>query len=132
MSRIGVIGLGYVGAVTAACLARDGHDVIAVDRDLDKVSRVGQGIAPLWEPGLDALLRDAVAAGRLRTTTDIREAIFQTEAAIVAVGTPTGRDNQPDLTAVRAVSDQIGAALAGCPQPYTVIMRSTVPPGTQR
>jgi GDP-mannose 6-dehydrogenase len=130
MERIAVFGLGYVGCVTAACLARDGHEVIGVDLNAAKVASVRNGEAPLVEPGLPELLKDAVAKGRLRATVDPSQAVTETSVAILCVGTPTGPDDAPDLRALRSAAAEIGRALQGTDWPYTVLIRSTVPPGT--
>jgi GDP-mannose 6-dehydrogenase len=130
MERIAVFGLGYVGCVTAACLARDGHHVIGVDLNAEKVASVQRGEAPLVEPGLSELLKTAVREGRLRATSDANHAVGETDVAIICVGTPTGPDENPDLRALLSCSAQIGAALHGSSRSYAVLIRSTVPPGT--
>lgn len=130
MEKIAVFGLGYVGCVTAACLARDHHQVIGVDLQPDKVDAVNRGCAPLVEPELPEMLLRGVREQRLRATDDAAAAVAATSAAIICVGTPTGADERPDLRALAAVAEQIGRALRGKSDPYTVIVRSTVPPGT--
>jgi GDP-mannose 6-dehydrogenase len=128
--RVAVFGLGYVGCITAACLARDGHEVVGVDLKPEKVEAIGRGEAPLVEPGLSTLLSEGVRSGRLRATSDPAEAVWATDVAIVCVGTPTGPDEAPDLRALAESATQIGAALRTSDRPYTVMIRSTVPPGT--
>lgn len=130
MEHVAVFGLGYVGCVTAACLARDGHRLVGVDLNPAKVDAVSRGEAPLVEPGLSELLRSAVAEGRLSATTDVDEAVRATNVAILCVGTPTGPDESPDLRAIEASAQQIGAALRRRGGSYSVLIRSTVPPGT--
>ena len=130
MSKVTIIGLGYVGCVTAACLARDGHEVTGVDLDPRKAESVGRGEAPLEEPGLGKLLSAAVSAGRLRTCTSISEGVATSEAAMICVGTPAGRDDALDLRHLSAATEALGTALRGRNEPFTVIVRSTVPPGT--
>ncbi len=130
MERIAVFGLGYVGCVTAACLARDGHEVVGVDLNQEKVASVENGEAPLVEPGLSEILKDTVRKGKLRATADAKHAVSRTNVAILCVGTPTGPDGTPDLRALRSASAEIGRALKGTSLPYTVLIRSTVPPGT--
>src|SRR5690606_37162154 len=92
MSNVAVFGLGYVGCVTGACLARDGHSVIGVDIDADKVAEINAGQAPIRENGLDELVAGQVAAGRQAATTDTAEAVAKSEIAMIAVGTPSMDD----------------------------------------
>jgi GDP-mannose 6-dehydrogenase len=128
--RVSVFGLGYVGCVTAAWLARAGHHVIGVDTNGGKVAMVGAGTSPLVEPGLGELLREVVAAGRLRATTSGAEAIAGSDLALICVGTPSRESGQLDVTAVERVAQEIGRVLRAVPKPYTVVLRSTVLPGT--
>jgi GDP-mannose 6-dehydrogenase len=132
MERVAVLGLGYVGCVTAACLAKDGHSILGVDVQPAKVSAISEGKAPLSEPGLSELIQQQVELGRLRATTDVAAAVRDTDIAIICVGTPTGPDDGQDLRALAGVCRQLGSALREHPRerPYTVIVRSTVPPGT--
>lgn len=131
MERVAVIGLGYVGCVTAACLANEGHSVVGVDIDPGKVAAVAGGTAPFMEPGLPELIQRQVGAGRLGATSDVASAVAETDVAILCVGTPTGADEAPNLSALVAACQQIGSVLRQRPdKPYTVIVRSTVPPGT--
>lgn len=127
--RICVIGSGYVGVVTAACLADSGNHVVGVDKDADKVRRLGRGECPFYEPGLEELLRSNLAAGRLRFTQDLSEALARAEVVFIAVGTPPRPDGAADLEAVEAVAGDIGRCLAG---PAIVVIKSTVPIGTAR
>jgi GDP-mannose 6-dehydrogenase len=128
--RVSVFGLGYVGCVTAACLARAGHRVVGVDTNAEKVTMVKTGASPLVEPGLDGLLATVVASGALRATGSTEEAVAASDLALVCVGTP-GRDNgQLDVSAIRRVAEAIGQSLTARPKPYTVVLRSTVLPGT--
>jgi GDP-mannose 6-dehydrogenase len=128
--RISVMGLGYVGAVTCACLARDGHSVIGVDTNADKVAQIAQGKSPIIEPGLAVLLADGVATGRLSATTDAEAAIHGSEMTLVSVGTPSRADGSHDLSFVYRVFEQLGSALATSEGGHVVVLRSTVPPGT--
>lgn len=128
--RIAVFGLGYVGAVSALCLVRDGHEVIGCDVDPDKLERLRRGRSPVLEPGLDALAAAARDGGRLRLTGVAAEACDRSDVGIVCVGTPEGPDGTPDLGAVHHVRDDIGRALAANPHPWLCIVRSTVLPGT--
>jgi GDP-mannose 6-dehydrogenase len=128
--RISVFGLGYVGSVTAAWLARAGHEVIGVDVNAEKVAMMNAGTPPVVEPGLGELLAEVVGAGRLRATITAEDAVGQTDLALVCVGTPSRENGQPDVRAVEEVSREIGRALRRRGSTYTVVLRSTVPPGT--
>ena len=128
--KITVFGLGYVGCVSAACLAHDGHTVTGVDINPRKVELINAGQAPVSEPGLDALLQAAVTAGSLRATTDGAEAVAASEASLICVGTPSNPNGSLDLEYVTRVCRQIGAALAAHPAYPVVVLRSTVLPGT--
>jgi len=126
--RVAIVGAGYVGLVTGACLADQGHDVTVVDVDPAKVDAVNSGRAPIHEPGLPALL--ARTAGRsLRGTTDIRAAVRSAEVILIAVGTPS-RGGSIDLSAVEGASRAIGAGLRDRSDYPVVVVRSTVVPGT--
>jgi GDP-mannose 6-dehydrogenase len=128
--RVSVFGLGYVGCVTAACLAKAGHEVIGVDVNAEKVAMVNRGASPIVEPGLGDLLQDVVVRRALRATTSEREAIDATELALVCVGTPGRGRGQLDVAGLERVAQEMGAALGAHPKPYTVVLRSTVLPGT--
>lgn len=127
--RVAVFGLGYVGCVTAACLSRDGHRVVGVDIDAGKVAAVNQGRSPVLENGLEALVREQVGAGRLRATTDPREAVGESELGLIAVGTPSADDGSVQTGQVERVVRSIGQALRAAPRPYTLALRSTLLPG---
>ena len=109
--RISIFGLGYVGAVTAGCLARQGHSIVGVDLQPSKVEMFNEGIPPIIEPGLEGLLKSAKAANRLRATTRCDDAINATEASIVCVGTPSQPHGALDLGYVHGVVEEIGNAL---------------------
>lgn len=128
--NVSVFGLGYVGSVTAACLARDGHSVVGVDTSPAKVAMVEDGRAPVLEPGLDTLMGQMVAAGRLRASGDAATAIVGSDISLVCVGTPSRGNGSLDLTYVERVASEIGAALARHEGRHTVVVRSTVLPGT--
>jgi GDP-mannose 6-dehydrogenase len=128
--RISVFGLGYVGAVSAACLASEGHDVIGIDVNPTKVALVASGRSPVIEPGLEELMSISVRAGRLAATTDVGEAVGRSDAAFICVGTPSQVNGSLDLTFVRLVSEQLGEALRNVERPFDVVVRSTVLPGT--
>jgi len=128
--RVNVFGLGYVGSVTAACLAKAGHEVIGVDIDEEKVAMVNAGASPVVEPGLGALVAEVVAARRLRATISTREAVSNAAIGLICVGTPGRASGQLQVDAVERVCQEVGRGLAERAEPYTVVVRSTVLPGT--
>jgi len=125
--HIAVIGTGYVGLVTGACFAEFGVDVTCVDIDADKIARLSKGEMPIYEPGLEQLVTKVMQSGRLRFTTDIKQAVEQALVIFLAVGTPPKSDGSPDLSFVEAAAGAIAAHMNG----YKVIVtKSTVPIGT--
>jgi GDP-mannose 6-dehydrogenase len=132
--KVAVFGLGYVGAVTAACLAANGHDVCGVDVDRQKVSMIEQGRSPVVEPGLAELITEGRRAGRLRATTLAIEAVSGADVSMLCVGTPSTPQGGADLAHIhRAVDDLAMALVVAEPEPsplHAVVVRSTVPPGT--
>ena len=126
--RVTMIGSGYVGLVSGACFADFGHDVICVDKDERKIEALLAGRMPIYEPGLDHLVATNVAAGRLRFTTDLPDAVKDADAVFIAVGTPSRRgDGHADLSYVYAAAQEVAQSLTG----FTVIVdKSTVPVGT--
>jgi GDP-mannose 6-dehydrogenase len=130
--KIAVFGLGYVGVVSAACLVRDGHDVVGVDPNAVKVDFLRQGRSPIVEPGLEELIATAVAAGRLTAGGDPAAAVAQCEVLMVCVGTPGQANGSLDLSFVRRVVQQIGEQLAGAAQYKVVVIRSTLLPGSMQ
>lgn len=130
--KIAVFGLGYVGIVSAACLARDGHVVIGVDPQPTKVDLVNSGKPPIIEKGVGELIGDAVSTGRLRATTSPAEAVAATDLSLVCVGTPSRKNGSLETGAVQRVCEEIGAAIAAKGKPHTVVIRSTILPGTMR
>jgi UDPglucose 6-dehydrogenase len=126
--RIAMVGSGYVGLVSGACLADFGHNVTCVDKDQEKISALNRGVLPIFEPGLDELIANNARAGRLAFTSDITAAVAAAEAVFIAVGTPSRRgDGHADLSYVYSAAREIAAALDG----FTVIItKSTVPVGT--
>ncbi len=124
------MGLGYVGCVSAACLARLGHRVTGVDRDRHKVESVLEGRAPFFEPGLEQVIQDGVAAGLLSATDSLGEALFNADVALICVGTPSEANGNLGLAQLRRVAEEIGHLTAGREKPLTVVVRSTVFPGT--
>jgi GDP-mannose 6-dehydrogenase len=127
--NVSVFGLGYVGCVTSACLARAGHDVIGVDVNAEKVAMINAGLSPIVEPGLPDLLADVVGNGHLLATESTREAVDRSGLALLCVGTPGLGNGRLDTRAVEVVAEEIGRAAAGRER-YTVVLRSTVLPGT--
>jgi GDP-mannose 6-dehydrogenase len=134
LMKVAVLGLGYVGTVTAACLAANGHDVWGVDVDAAKVSDIRAGGSPVAEPGLDALVAQAVSDGTLHATTSCTDALDGAEVSLVCVGTPSTARGGTDLSYIRHAVAEIAAALRIMPPPasshHSVVIRSTVPPGT--
>jgi len=128
--RVSVFGLGYVGSVSAASFAADGHTVIGVDVAPGKVASLNEGRSPIVEKGLDELIRDNTANGRLRATTNTAEAIRDTEISLICVGTPSRKNGSLDLTYLERVAEQIGEALKDKDDYHVVVVRSTVLPGT--
>ena len=128
--KVSVFGLGYVGSVSAASFAADGHTVVGVDVNPDKVNSLNEGRSPIVEKGLDDLIRDNAANGRLRATTDTREAVGATDLSLICVGTPSRRNGSLDLTYLERVAEHIGDALRGKDSYHVVVVRSTVLPGT--
>lgn len=127
---VSVFGLGYVGCVSAACLAKEGHTVIGVDVSPTKVELVNAGKSTIVEEGIRELVADMHAAGRLRATTDVAEAVAASDISLICVGTPSRPNGSIDLTYVTRVAEQIGEAIGRKPGRHTVVVRSTVLPGT--
>jgi UDPglucose 6-dehydrogenase len=126
--RVSIVGAGYVGLVTGACLAEQGHEVVCVDVDRTKVDRITAGSTPIYEPGLEALLTRNAGA-RLRATTDLADAVTRTDLTLIAVGTPSSNGGI-DLQAVVSATRAIGSALADKHGYHVVAVKSTVVPGT--
>ncbi len=125
--KVCVIGTGYVGLVAGTCLAEMGNNVICVDNDLKKLEQLEQGIVPIYEPGLEELIKVNVAENRLSFTNDLKSAVQNSLVCFIAVGTPQGEDGSADLKYVYQVAESIGEAING----YKVIVdKSTVPVGT--
>ncbi len=128
--KVSVFGLGYVGSVSAASFAADGHEVIGVDVNPDKVAAINAGRSPIVEPGLDALLKEGTDDRRLRATSDTGEAVQGTDLSLVCVGTPSRKNGSLDLGHLERVCAQIGEALRHKEPYHVVVVRSTVLPGT--
>jgi len=128
--QVAVVGLGYVGCVTAACLAHLGHQVTGIDRDEHKVRSVLEGRAPFYEPGLEELVREGRAAGRLHASTGLAEGLAEADIALICVGTPSERNGNLGLEQLRRVCAEIATELPQRPRRLIVAVRSTVFPGT--
>ncbi|MCK9384040.1 MAG: UDP-glucose/GDP-mannose dehydrogenase family protein [Nevskia sp.] len=128
--HVSIFGMGYVGAVCAACLADRGHQVIGVDISQFKVDLINQGRSPIVEPGLEALLTKGVASGLLRATRDTVDAIINSQLTMICVGTPSKKSGDLDLSYIEAVAREIGAVIRHKRDRHTVVVRSTVLPGT--
>lgn len=128
--RISVLGLGYVGTVSAACLARDGHAVVGVDVDEAKLEMLRRGVSPIVEEGMPELVRSTVNSGRVTVTSDVAAAVHETDLTFICVGTPSKPNGSQDLSAVLRVCEQLGRALAEKQEYHLIVMRSTVTPGT--
>jgi UDPglucose 6-dehydrogenase len=125
--RIAVVGTGYVGLVVGACFAETGNEVVCVDRDAKKIRMLNRGQIPIYEPGLEELVRRNRAEKRLTFTRDLRDPVRRSDVVFIAVGTPTGEDGSADLQHVLAAAREIGQAMNG----YKVVVdKSTVPAGT--
>ncbi|MBX3232345.1 MAG: UDP-glucose/GDP-mannose dehydrogenase family protein [Labilithrix sp.] len=130
MSAISVFGLGYVGCVSAACFAKEGHRVIGVDVSQSKVDLVNSGKPTILEAGITEMVAETRAAGRLSATTSSRDAVMETEVSLVCVGTPSRDNASLELKYVERVCEEIGEAIAKKSTPHVVVIRSTVLPGT--
>jgi len=130
--KISVFGLGYVGAISCGCLAKDGHEVVGVDVSKVKVDLINQGKSPVIEKSIDEYLKEAVDAGRLKATQDVTSAIMNTEVSFISVGTPSRPNGSLDLTHVETVCRQIGEALKVKKDYHLVVVRSTVLPGSTK
>jgi GDP-mannose 6-dehydrogenase len=130
--KICVLGLGYVGAVSAGCLAKDGHEVIGVDPERTKVDLINAGRTPIIEKDIGEIIRGEVKTGRLSATTELAHAVRHTDLALVCVGTPSLPNGGIDLKYIKRVCEQIGHAIQTHPGAPVIVMRSTMLPGTMR
>ena len=128
--KISIFGLGYVGAVSLACLARDGHQVIGVDIDATKLRLITEGKTPVVEEGMVELMQRVATCGRVSVTTDAEEAVLGSEISLVCVGTPSASNGSQDQGAILRLAEQMGRALQRKSQPHVVVFRSTLVPGT--
>ena len=129
--KIAIFGLGYVGLTAAACLTKQGHDVLGIDVSEQKIASINAGRSPITEPGVEELLREALAGRRLRATNNTASELDDCDIAIVCVGTPSAVDGSHNMSHIAEVTRQIASALnPSRPKPLTVVYRSTVRPGT--
>ncbi len=128
--KISVMGLGYVGAVSAACLVDGGHTVIGVDPNETKVELINNGESPIVETGLAELIAEGTKSGKLRATTNLNEAVLESELSLICVGTPSQINGSLDLSYVRRVCEQIGSTLKEKGDYHVVVIRSTMLPGS--
>jgi UDPglucose 6-dehydrogenase len=127
--KVGVVGIGYVGLVTAACLADSGVDVVCVDKDTQKLKDLNEGVIPIYEPGLREVVNRTRSSGRLQFTTSLRQAVRESLVLFIAVGTPSAEDGSADISAVLKVAGDIAEAMDG----YRIfVVKSTVPVGTHK
>jgi len=130
--KVSIFGMGYVGVVSGACFARDGHEVVGVDLSQTKVDLLNEGKSPVVEEGIAELVGEMVASGRLSATMDSGKAVHETDVSCISVGTPSRENGSLDLRAIETVSAQIGAVLKEKDAPHTIVVRSTLLPGTTR
>jgi GDP-mannose 6-dehydrogenase len=128
--NISIFGLGYVGAVSLACLARDGHQVIGVDIDASKLDLIARGHTPVVEEGMVDLMKAVAASGRVRVTASVPEAVAASDISLVCVGTPSAPNGSQDQGAILRLAAQLGEALRDKASPHVVVFRSTLVPGT--
>jgi len=128
--RISIFGLGYVGTVTSACLAHNGHDVVGVDINPKKLALVNDGKSPIVEEDIEELVHAQVKAGRLRATADVDEAIAATELSLICVGTPSNGNGSLNLSSLLGVCKSLGRTLRNKKAYHLIVVRSTVVPGT--
>ncbi len=127
---ISIFGLGYVGAVSLACLARDGHKVIGVDVEPAKLAQIREGRTPVVEEGMVELMADVVASGRVTVTADVRDAVLGSEISLICVGTPSAPNGSQDQTAMLRLARDLGQVMRDKPASHVFVFRSTLVPGT--
>src|SRR5947209_2073401 len=128
--KLSIFGLGYVGCVSAACFAKEGHEVIGVDVNQAKVEIINSGKSPIVEAGINELIGEVVQAGRLKATTDTGAAVRDSEMSLICVGTPSASNGSLDLSYIKRVCQEIGSALQTKKERHVVVVRSTMLPGT--
>ena len=130
MANISIFGLGYVGCVSIGCLAKNGHNITGVDVSPVKVNQINSGLATIIEKDIDQIIDEQYKAGRIKATTDYKEAILGTDISIVAVGTPSTSKGHLNLSYMFKVAENFGEVLAGKEGFHVIAIRSTVMPGT--
>jgi GDP-mannose 6-dehydrogenase len=130
--KVSIFGLGYVGTVSAGCLAQSGHEVVGVDPVATKVDLINQGQSPIIEAQINEIIASAVKSGRIRATQDATQAVLDTELSFICVGTPSQVNGNLDLSYIHRICEQIGEALKNKSGRHTVVIRSTILPGTMR
>ena len=130
MTRLSVFGIGYVGCVSAACFAKEGHAVTGVDVNAHKVEMINAGKSPIVEAGIGELLNEVVVARKLSATTNSTEAVLNSDVSLICVGTPSNQNGSLDLRYVTRVCEEIGTALKDKGERHVVVIRSTMLPGT--
>ena len=128
--RVAVVGTGYVGLTTAVCFASRGHQIKCVDIDESKIGKINSGVSPIFEEGMDSLLKEVVESGRLTASSDLGNTVLDSDLSFICVGTPALEDGSIDLSQVRDVSVSIGKTLKNHDRRYVVVIKSTVLPGT--
>lgn len=128
--RISIFGLGYVGAVSLACLTRDGHEVVGVDVDQTKLDLIIAGKTPVVEEGMVELMAQVASSGKASVTTQAQQAVQESEMSLVCVGTPSAANGSQDQSAILRLAEQLALAIRDKPQPHVVVFRSTLVPGT--
>jgi len=128
--KISIFGLGYVGAVSLACLARDGHSVVGVDIDEIKLEMINAGKTPVVEEGMVELMQAVSRTGRVAVTRDVAEAIQRTDVSLICVGTPSAANGSQDLSAILRLAEALGSAIRNKPDVHVFVFRSTIAPGT--
>ncbi|MCA9473003.1 MAG: nucleotide sugar dehydrogenase [Nitrospirales bacterium] len=128
--KVSIFGLGYVGAVSLGCLARDGHQVVGVDLDQTKLDLIRKGATPIIEEGMEELMRHAGSCGRVEVTNNASDGVHRSEVSFVCVGTPARSNGSQDLTAIQRLSEQVGEAMRTKTDYHVFVIRSTVFPGT--
>jgi GDP-mannose 6-dehydrogenase len=128
--KISIFGLGYVGAVSLACLSRDGHEVVGVDIDRTKLALIMAGKTPVIEEGMVELMAHAATSGRVTVSSSVREAVMRSELSLVCVGTPSAANGSQDQSAIVALAQELGLAIAEKVDPHLLVFRSTLVPGT--
>lgn len=132
VSKVSIFGLGYVGTVSAGCLAREGHTVIGVDPNETKVNLINQGMSPIIEKEIPEIIKDAVSKGTLKASIDAEKSVLATDISLICVGTPSQLNGSLDLKYVRNVCEEIGKALRPKKEFHVVVCRSTILPGTMK